>query len=387
MSGFLRLPVDIAKAGITEADSRLIERAYVVAAYWHGDQRRKSGDPYIVHPAAVAATVATFGMGVPAICAALLHDVISDTACRPEELHREFGQEITGLVKGFTEWRATGSYATAIESAEGPLLKLKLADRMHNMQTMRFLAPAKQKLRSQETLDYFVPLAASLGMKTVGQQLRKLALGIPGSSPPPTYGPDLADHRAIIAVDIENSTRRTDLVKAQLRQSLYDFLEQALHAAGLTEEHRDPFMDRGDGVLTLIHPVDQAPTSPLLDTVVPELGKLLWRHNAEHPDRRIRLRAVVHTGQVHYDRWGCFGAALDLAFRLLDAPALKETLRRAKTPLVLIVSEEIYRDVVRHGHGGLDHRTFAPRVFTEVSGRWKRGWIRDPDPMNAGILE
>jgi class 3 adenylate cyclase len=183
-------------------------------------------------------------------------------------------------------------------------------------------------------------------------------------------------HRSIFAVDIESSTRCSDPAKAHLRRSMYDLVEQALNAGGLTGPFRDPFIDRGDGVLTLIHPVDQAPKTVLLDTVVPSLGSLLARHNTHHPDRPVRLRAVVHAGEVTYDDNGCFGEALDVAFRLLDADRVKRMLRSTRAPMVLVVSDDLHRNVVRHGYDGIDPGAFSRLLMPRVSGHARPGWVR-----------
>jgi hypothetical protein len=194
-----------------------------------------------------------------------------------------------------------------------------------------------------------------------------------------TYAPSAprtSCHRNIVAVDIEGSTSRTDPIKADLRHVLYELLEQALYAGGLIAAYRDPLIDRGDGVLTLLHPVDQVPTRTLLDTVIPSLGTLLGEHNVCHPAQRFRLRAVVHAGEVHYDRRGCFGEALDVAFRLLNAQKVKKSLRVSSAPLVLVVSDDIYRSVVRHDYDGIDAHAFDTLVRPSVGGRRYRGWIR-----------
>ena len=137
---------------------------------------------------------------------------------------------------------------------------------------------------------------------------------------------------------------------------LYELFDAALRSAGIYPEHRDPFEDRGDGLLALIHPVDQVPTALLLSRVVPLLARMVSAYNAglppgSRPERQLRIRVAVHAGEVNYDGHGCFGAALDTAFRLLDAPAAKEVLAAAPGPLLLVVSEDSYRAVVRHGHG------------------------------------
>jgi hypothetical protein len=184
-------------------------------------------------------------------------------------------------------------------------------------------------------------------------------------------------HRFILAVDIEGSTTRTNVGRAHIRQVMYDLVEEALDAAGITEAHRDPLIDRGDGVLVLIQPVDHLPVTLLLDTVIPGLSGLLVKHNNRHD--RLRLRAVVHEGAVHYDRRGTFGEALDTAFRLLDARELKRKL--SDTPaasMVLGVSDELYRAVVVQGYAGIDPDAFADPVHFRIDDRRRSGRMHVP---------
>lgn len=198
---------------------------------------------------------------------------------------------------------------------------------------------------------------------------------------PPAAG--LAQHRAIVALDIEQSTSRTDLVKAELRDKVYELFDAALRSAGVYRRHRDRFVDRGDGVLALIHPVPQAPKAILLSHAIPTLNRLLTDYNANpprasHPQQQLRVRLVVHAGEVHYDSHGCFGEALDVAFRLLDDPRVKKALRAATDPLTLVVSGDIYRCVVRHGYDGIDQHAFCPLVRVQVAGNRYAGWIHIP---------
>jgi (p)ppGpp synthase/HD superfamily hydrolase len=153
-------------------EARLIERAYVFAAYWHRGQSRRSGDPYISHPVEVGATLARSGFDAPLVCAGLLHDVVEDTDCPVDLLRAEFGEEITALVEGLLALEQSGSW----ESAQCGVQILKLADRLHNMQTIRFVSRAKQERKSRETLEVLVPLAGRLGLDTIGTELESLAL-------------------------------------------------------------------------------------------------------------------------------------------------------------------------------------------------------------------
>ncbi|HWD02603.1 MAG TPA: hypothetical protein VG674_09145 [Amycolatopsis sp.] len=183
-------------------------------------------------------------------------------------------------------------------------------------------------------------------------------------------------HRAIVVVDIEGSTTRTNPARAQLRAILFDLLDEAFLAGGITEGCRDPFVDRGDGALSLVRPVDEAPKTVLLARVVPALAELLARHNAENPEVAFRLRAAVHAGEVHYDEHGPYGEDVDLACRLLDASDLRRRLKGAEGPLALAVSEAIHWSVIRHDYAGIDRAGFAHAFHVRVGGKRMRGWLR-----------
>jgi hypothetical protein len=192
-------------------------------------------------------------------------------------------------------------------------------------------------------------------------------------------------HRSILVIDIEKSTHalRTNPVKEELRDRIYSFLQAALDSAGIGIEHCDPFEDRGDGMLALIHPVDDIPKTYLLGRLIPELTRLLSEYNlglrpADLPRLGLRLRAVIHAGEIHRDDNGYFGEALDVACRLLDARRLKKSLQESPAPLVLVVSEEIYWGLVKHEYDGIRMDTFRPEVRVQVAGRRRQGWVHFP---------
>jgi hypothetical protein len=200
----------------------------------------------------------------------------------------------------------------------------------------------------------------------------------------PRQMPSLPHYRAIVALDIESSTSRPNPVKGELRNKAYELFEVALCTAGVDKRYRDRFIDRGDGILALIHPVDQAPKALLLNRTVPLLGRLLTEYNTSlprhsQPQRQLRIRVVVHAGEVHYDDNGCYGEALDVAFRLLDAAPVKRALRETADPLVLVISGDIHSSVVRHGYDGIDDESFRPLVRVRVAGRRFPGWVRIPE--------
>lgn len=195
-------------------------------------------------------------------------------------------------------------------------------------------------------------------------------------------GRTLPVHRSILAVDIEGSTKRTNPVKEELRQQVYRIMVEALGSVGIDDSLYDPFIDRGDGVLVLLHPADEFPKPLLLSRLIPALADLLMLHNsgiplAERP-RILRLRAVVHAGEVHNDGKGPFGEDLDVAFRLLDAPKFKSHLKNLSLPLALVVSDEIYRSVIWHGYEGIDGGEFSPIVNVSVAERRRKGWVHFP---------
>jgi GTP pyrophosphokinase len=171
-----------------KADLALLQRAYDVAEERHASQRRKSGDPYITHPLAVASILAELGMDTTTLVAALLHDTVEDTGYSLEQLTDEFGEEVAHLVDGVTKLDKVvlGNAAEGetirkmiIAMARDPrVLVIKVADRLHNMRTMRFLPPEKQARKARETLEVIAPLAHRLGMATVKWELEDLSFAI-----------------------------------------------------------------------------------------------------------------------------------------------------------------------------------------------------------------
>jgi hypothetical protein len=199
-----------------------------------------------------------------------------------------------------------------------------------------------------------------------------------------SHQPGLPYHRSIFAVDIEGSTGSNNFAKMELRRAMYDLVEASFVVSGITGPYRDPFVDRGDGILALIHPVDEVPKTFLLNRVIPILEESLAKHARRFPDRRLRMRAVVHAGEVHFDGHGWCGEALDIAFELLDAPEVKKRLRMSVRPLLLVVSEHIYTSVVRQGYEGIDEHAFFEVAPVEVAGQRYRGWVRVPAGAGDG---
>jgi hypothetical protein len=179
---------------------------------------------------------------------------------------------------------------------------------------------------------------------------------------------------------------RNNRAKARMRDDLYALVTEVFVRNEITTADRDPFIDRGDGLVTLLRPADQVPKTLLLRSVVPMLGGLVADHNARCADDSLRLRTVLHAGEVHYDTRGPFGETLDIAFRLLDSPATKLALRRTTAPLVLAVSDDIFRSVVRHQYDGIDPLAFTSFMSRRNSTTVDSGWLHVPGRPGALFL-
>ena len=170
-------------------DVSLIEKAYKLAVEAHGEQRRKSGEPYIIHPLWVAIILADLEMDKETIAAGMLHDVVEDTKFTEEDIRKEFGSEVALLVDGVTKLGRLSYSSDKLEVQAENLRKMflamakdirviiiKLADRLHNMRTLQFMTPAKQKEKAKETMDIYAPIAQRLGISKIKTELDDLAL-------------------------------------------------------------------------------------------------------------------------------------------------------------------------------------------------------------------
>ena len=168
-------------------DSKLILRAYNYALEHHGDQKRKSGEPYIIHPLQVSYILAELGMDDPTICAALMHDLAEDTDVTIEDIAHEFSPEIAEMVNGVTKLGKINYVSAKEQQVENyrkmflamgkdiRVILIKFADRLHNMRTLKYLSRERQIANSQETLDLYAPLANRLGVYSLKWELEDLA--------------------------------------------------------------------------------------------------------------------------------------------------------------------------------------------------------------------
>ena len=170
-------------------DVSMIEEAYQMAKKAHGGQCRKSGEPYIVHPLWVAIILADLEMDKETIVAAILHDVVEDTEITEKEISSIFGEEVALLVDGVTKLGRLSYSSDKLEVQAENLRKMflamakdirviiiKLADRLHNMRTLQFMTPEKQKEKAKEKMDIYAPIAQRLGISKIKTELDDLAL-------------------------------------------------------------------------------------------------------------------------------------------------------------------------------------------------------------------
>ncbi len=180
--------LDRVKSYHADADLGVVRRAYEFSARAHQGQLRRSGEPYLQHPIAVAGVLTSLKTDVTAIVAGLLHDTLEDTVATPEELEKEFGKDVVHLVDGVTkigkitfksyeEKQAENFRKMVLSMADDiRVVLIKLADRLHNMRTLEHLSPAKRQAIAQETLEIYAPLANRLGIGWIKNELEDLCL-------------------------------------------------------------------------------------------------------------------------------------------------------------------------------------------------------------------
>ena len=181
--------IDSVKKYHPSTDISMIEKAYHIADDAHKGQLRKSGEPYIIHPLCVAIILADLELDKESIVAGLLHDVVEDTVMTPEEIKAEFGEEVEVIVDGVTKLTQLSYKVDKVEEQAENLRKMflamakdirviiiKLADRLHNMRTLQYMRPEKQKEIAKETMEIYAPIAQRLGISKIKIELDDLSL-------------------------------------------------------------------------------------------------------------------------------------------------------------------------------------------------------------------
>lgn len=182
------IKAEIDKSGLTTYDLADIEKALKIACNAHEGQLRRSGEPYIIHPVAVAKIIIALGMDSESVISALLHDVVEDTQISDADVRREFGADIAALVDGVTKLGKVPLSSREEIQAENlrkmllamsrdiRVIIIKLADRLHNMRTLNFMQEQKQRDKALETLEIYAPIAHRLGIRAMKEELEDLAI-------------------------------------------------------------------------------------------------------------------------------------------------------------------------------------------------------------------
>ncbi|RME81730.1 MAG: bifunctional (p)ppGpp synthetase/guanosine-3',5'-bis(diphosphate) 3'-pyrophosphohydrolase [Zetaproteobacteria bacterium] len=225
-----------------KSDLDRIRRAYVFAANMHEGQKRRSGEPYIAHPLAVAEIVAQLRMDEPSVSAALLHDTVEDTPATLEEVRSRFGEEIAALVDGVTKVGRIRFRSHLHKQAENfrkmmlatardlRVLIIKLADRLHNMRTIRYLPEEKRRAIADETMQIYAPLAHRMGLYGIKQELEDLAFA---ELDPESY--------AEITQRLSERMPKLDPLRARIERVLLEALTQAGIRAEVTSRIKNAF--------------------------------------------------------------------------------------------------------------------------------------------------
>ena len=245
----------------TPEDVALIQKAYDFAQKSHANEKRYSGEPYFIHPAAVAKHLAQLGMDAPTVAAGLMHDLIEDSNIAPEEIEAGFGPEVRFLVEGVTKlgthkYRGAERHAESLRrlfvatSADVRVLIIKLADRYHNMTTIEHVPEHKRARIALETLEIYAPLADRLGMGRIKKELEDLSF--------PAIDPDAYAHavelRKLKSKETEGGLARAqkELQKALARKELKDFRTE-IRMKGLWSLHQK--LKRKEDDITKIHDI------------------------------------------------------------------------------------------------------------------------------------
>ena len=217
--------IEAVKAYDPTADEAMLNRAYVYAMKMHGSQLRASGDPYFAHPIQVAGILTDYKLDTATIVTALLHDVVEDTSATRDDIARMFGEEVAVLVEGVTKLSRLELQAEHTRQAENlrkfilaisrdvRVLLVKLADRLHNMRTLKYVKPEKRERISRETLEVYAPLGRSIGIHSIASELEELAF----EHLNPTAR--TAIERRLEALKLEHG-QATDVVSVEVQQVL-----------------------------------------------------------------------------------------------------------------------------------------------------------------------
>jgi GTP diphosphokinase / guanosine-3',5'-bis(diphosphate) 3'-diphosphatase len=385
-------------SALTPEETALIEKAYLFGQKAHEGHTRFSGEPYYIHPTAVAKYLAEFGMDAQTVAAALLHDAIEDAKATPEEVEREFGKEVLFLVEGVTKlgkhkYQGGERHAESLRrllvatSADVRVLIIKLADRYHNMTTIEHVPEHKRRRIALETLEIYAPIADRLGIGRLKRELEDLSF--------PVVDPDAYQHavevRKLKSKETEKGLARVqkDLQHALVRKGIKDF-STTIRMKGLWSLHQK--LHRKNDDITLIHDIAALRiVVSSIDDCYSVLGVVhaLWRplpgefkdyiafpkpngYQSLHttvitPDAGI-VEIQIRTTDMHSRAQ--FGIASHMSYKLLGKAAPKGAFQRMSFPWLrdLVPTLLNFRRIPATGEKTAKHSTAdVPRWLTDLA--------------------
>ncbi|MDB5264717.1 MAG: (p)ppGpp synthetase SpoT/RelA, pyrophosphokinae [Parcubacteria group bacterium] len=384
----------------TPADVALVEKAYEFAKKAHEGHTRYSGEPYFIHPSAVAKHLAELGMDAPTIAAALMHDAIEDAKATPEEVLEQFGPEVLFLVEGVTKlgkhkYQGGERHAESLRrllvatASDVRVLIIKLADRYHNMTTIEHVPEHKRKRIALETLEIYAPIADRLGMGRIKSELEDFAF--------PAIDPDAYQHalevRKLKRKETEVGLARVqkDLQHAFVRKEIKDF-STSIRMKGLWSLHQKLIRKKDD--ITKIHDIAALRVIvPTIDDCYTALGVIhaLWKPlpgefkdyiSFPKPNGYQSLHTTVITADAgivemqvrtkEMHQAAQFGIASHMSYKVLGKEAGKNAFQRLSFPWVRDLVPTLLnfrrRAPIAPPEGKKDtHDTQAPRWLTELA--------------------
>ena len=312
-------------------DPDLVTRAFNFASLAHTGQKRKSGEPYLIHPLAVATTLASWNLDTTAIVAGLLHDTVEEGSAKPEDIQKEFGEDVWRLVDGVTivtNIRLIGNKdAYFVENLRKILLVMardlrvvliKLADRLHNMQTLQYLDPDRQIVNARETLEIYAPLAERLGMGEIKGRLEDLAF-------PCLYPQEFKELDSQTQKLFASGSKYIE----KFRRELLTVLKFKIPDADVSLRHKHLYslwrkLQRPEiaGDLTKVH--DLVAARVLVDTIEDCYLTLGLIHNKYHPVPYLGMRDFIANPKpngyrsLHLNVFGPEGRIVEIQIRTND---------------------------------------------------------------------
>ena len=228
----------------SDKEADIIDKAFRVACERHEGQKRRSGEPYIIHPVAVAKIVVDYGMDYQSVAAAMLHDTVEDTDLTLEDVRKEFGADIAALVDGLTklgkvpldikdkeEQQAENVRKMLLAMSEDiRVIIIKLADRLHNIRTLNFVAPQKRRDKALETLEIYAPIAHRLGIRAIKEELEDRAI----SYLDPIGYKEIEDE---LSKQGKSHSEFLETIKSQIGERVHDVVPQAALEARIKSVH------------------------------------------------------------------------------------------------------------------------------------------------------